>query len=143
MSWISDVSHELRKLKRTKKDLMKFGLLVGSVFLALSVAGMFRHWNQTLSGISVALGAILFLGGALAPMWLTGIHRVWMGIAFAIGWLVSRVILILLFYLVITPVGLVARLTGKDFLEIDFEKKKDSYWVARDRSKKINYEKLF
>ena len=143
MSWISDVSHELRKLKKTKKDLRKFGLLVGSVFIALALAGIFRHWNSTISDVSAAIGAMLVVGGALTPMWLAGIYKVWMGIAFAIGWLVSRVILVILFYLVITPVGLVARLMGKDFLEIDPARKKSSYWIVRDRSKKINYEKLF
>ena len=143
MSWISDVSYELRKLKKTKKDLRKFGLLVGSVFIALAVVGMFRHWNSMIWEVSAAIGAMLFLGGALTPKWLAGVYKVWMGIAFAIGWLVSRVILVILFYLVITPVGLIARLMGKEFLEVDPAKKKDSYWIAKDGSKKINYEKLF
>ena len=143
MSWISDVAHELRKLKKTKKDLRKFGLLVGSVFIALCGLGMYRHWNSSLNEASGIVGSILFLGGALRPMWLAGVYSVWMGAAFAIGWLVSRVILVILFYLVITPIGLIARSMGKEFLEIGPDRKKNSYWIAKDRAKKINYEKLF
>ena len=71
------------------------------------------------------------------------VYAVWMGIAFALGWVVSRAILILLFYFIITPIGMVARLFGKKFIDITFSHASESYWISRGNSKKINYEKMF
>ena len=45
MSWISDVRGEMRRLKRTPKEIRKFAYLVGSVFILVGGAGVFKHWN--------------------------------------------------------------------------------------------------
>jgi hypothetical protein len=61
------------------------------------------------------------------------------------GAVMSRVLLGIIFYLVITPLGLAARLTGKQFLDLKFKEVKPSYWIERTRSKKVpsDYEKQF
>ena len=69
---------------------------------------------------------MLLLGGLLNPKALERVYAVWMGIAFALGWVVSRAILILLFYFVITPIGIVARLSGKKFIDITFPQASES-----------------
>ena len=81
--------------------------------------------------------------GVFVPELLKEAYRVWMAAAFAIGWLVSRIILLILFYFVLTPVGFLARLFKKEFMDTDFRKKKESYWIPKSGDKKINYEKLF
>ena len=53
--------------------------------------------------------------GLVLPRVLKWVYTVWMSIAFALGFVMAHVILTLLFLLVITPMGLVARMTGKDF----------------------------
>ncbi len=62
-----------------------------------------------------------------------------------LGSVVSRVILTLLFFLVLTPTGLVARLAGKDFLRLKLDRKAASYWIKRERTVKSqqDYEKQF
>jgi hypothetical protein len=57
----------------------------------------------------------------------------------------TRVILTVLFYLVLTPIAVTARLFGKQFLDLSFRDPKDSYWVLRekDSSKERNYEAQF
>lgn len=57
----------------------------------------------------------------------------------------TRVILIVLFYLIITPMGLLAKLFGTSFLDMKFKEKKESYWVAvkEERSARFNYERQF
>ena len=61
-----------------------------------------------------------------------------------LGWIMTRVILSIVFYLIITPIGLITRLLGEDFLELK-KSKVDSYWNQRDRNIEINqdYEKQF
>ena len=143
MSWISDVRVELRSLKRTPKELRKFAYLVGSVFILIGGAGFFKHWDVLVVAALWGAGLILLLGGLLNPRSLERLYAVWMGIAFALGWVVSRAILILLFYLVITPIGMLARLFGKKFIDITFPQAVESYWISRQNSKRINYEKMF
>ena len=67
-----------------------------------------------------------------------------MTFAAILGWVMTRVILSLVFYLIITPIGLLTRLLGEDFLAL---KKIDSnsYWSYRDSSEELNqnYEKQF
>jgi len=57
----------------------------------------------------------------------------------------TRIILSLLFYLIITPIGLISRLLGKQFLELRWNKLKGSYWNIRKKENYItdHYEKQF
>ena len=143
MSCISDVRVEMRGLKRTPKELRKFAYLVGSVLVIVGGAGLFKHWHVLVVAALWGAGLMLLLGGLLTPRLLEGVYTVWMGIAFGLGWVVSRAILVLLFYLVITPIGMLARLFGKKFIDITFPQAGESYWISRQNSKKINYEKMF
>ncbi len=143
MSWISDVRDEIHHLRFSRKELRKFGLLVGSVFVVLSGIGMYRGWSTGGTVILLLAGVLLLACGLFLPESLKQVYRTWMAVAFAIGWLVSRLILIILFYFVLTPVGFLARFFEKEFLDTNFRKKKESYWIAKSTDKKINYEKLF
>ena len=68
-----------------------------------------------------------------------------MGFALILGSIMTRVILSVLFYLVITPIGLISKLSGKDFLDLKFDKSVSSYWIPRKKIifEKANYEKQF
>lgn len=142
MSWIKDVSHEIKALDISAKSLKKFGLTVGTVFL---VAGLLLLWRGAWSSVRIyfiAIGFALLLSGLLQPEKLKNIYKVWMGFAFALGWIVSRIILMVLFYFVLMPIGFVAKVVGKDFLDIKFQDGKESYWIPKEK-KKIDYEKMF
>jgi hypothetical protein len=66
-----------------------------------------------------------------------------MGMAFAMGWVMSRVLLIVLFYLVVVPTGVIARLAHKHFMATDFRTKKETYWLPKTDSHQENYEKMY
>ena len=120
-------------LKATPRDLRKFGLTVGGVFLGLGVLFYLRHkpwWPWFVSP-----GAPLVVLGAILPRSLKWIYVAWMTLAMLMGAVVSTVLLVLLFCLVVTPMGLVARLVGKDFLSQKLEPGAASYWLVRDVSK--------
>lgn len=143
MSWISDVKHELRHLHSSAKELRKFGFLVGFVFLLLAGFGYYRGWRTAEEIVFIAVGVLLLAGASFSPSSLRRPYLGWMTIAFALGWLISRLVLMILFYLVITPVGLIARLLGKEFIDTDFRKKKESYWITKPVSRKTNYGKMY
>ncbi len=119
MSWIKDVKEELKALDISKKSLRNFGLLVGGIFLLL---GFWIYYSsQSVFGIIFfVVGALLFIFGLLLPNFLSGVYKIWMGLAFALGWVVSRILLIILFYLGITTIGFIAKIFGKKFLDIKF-----------------------
>lgn len=139
MSWINE---EYRKLDRSRRALRSFGFAVGSVFLVL---GCFLVWRQRGAGWPLIwLGTILVLAGGLAPSTLKWVHGPWMIFALALGWVVTRILLMLVFFLVVTPLGLLQRLFGKRVIEVDFKIDAASYWQARPvRPTPEDYEKQF
>ncbi len=143
MSWIDDVRSELKQLKTTARELRKFAYLVGAAFLLVGGAGVFKHWHGSVVAACWLIAAVLAAFGSAKPKVLRMVYMAWMGFAFAVGWIVSRAILILLFYLVITPIGAAARLFGKKFIDNTFPAPNESSWVMRDKSKIMDYEKMF
>ena len=64
--------------------------------------------------------------------------------ALALGWVMTRILLTIVFFLVVTPIGLLQRLFGKRAIEVDFKPDAASYWQARTaRPAPEDYEKQF
>lgn len=123
---------DLRRLDTSPRALRKFGLMVGGVFLALALLLWWRQrawwlWLAVPGGMLVAVGAVL-------PATLRWVYLAWMGLALVLGTVMSTVLLTLLFYLAVTPIGWLARFRGKDFLRRRIEPGSASYWLKRDRS---------
>ena len=139
MSWIND---EYQKLDRSPQALRRFGIVVGTVLLLLG--SLLLVGNRNAGGPFFAIGALLFLFAAFAPGVLRYVHRPWMTVAFALSWLVTRVILTLLYFLVVTPIGLLQRLCGKRALEFRFKSDETTYWQPRTTPPvAADYEKQF
>jgi hypothetical protein len=138
------IREELKQLKTDAKALRKFGLTVGGVLALLGLWCWLRHkpaWPYLLTP-----AAPLLVLGLAWPASLRQVYLGWMAMALVLGLVVSTVLLTLFFYLVITPVGLLARLVGRDFLSRRLDPKAASYWLVRDRSAakaKIDYERQF
>lgn len=105
MSWIKDVSYEIAKLDFSVKSLRKFGITVGGIFVLLGLWFLFQNIFEITKYILLSVGLILLLGGLLSPKNLNSTYKIWMGFAFALGWVMSRVILSVLFVFVITPIN--------------------------------------
>jgi hypothetical protein len=93
----------------------------------------------------LGLSAVFLLLGLAAPVVLRPVRRVWMRVAEAMGWFMTRVILTILFYLGFTPIAVLGRLFGKHFLEMRMDKSRSSYWepcekTVRDRA---SYDKQY
>jgi hypothetical protein len=107
----------------------RFGLSVGGVFLALGALLAWRN-HPTIGTILGVPGALLVLGGLVVPQWLGPVERGWMRFAAVAGAFNARIILGLAYYLVISPVGVVMRLFGRDPLDRRL-RTGDSYWRKR------------
>lgn len=141
MSWIKDVKNEVKLLNVSKMILRKFGLLVGGVFLLIGF--LINNSSQSSIGtIFLLMGGLLLIFGLLLPNSLSVVYKVWMSLAFVLGWVMSRVLLIILFYGVITTIGYIAKIMGKKFLDLKFEPNKNSYWIKKSDAK-IDYSKMY
>ena len=138
------IREELKALKTGTRELRRFGLMVGSVFLLL--AAWFTWRGKFFYPYFLVAGVALVVPGLLVPAALRHVYLVWMALAFALGLVVSTVLLTLFYYLVVTPIGLAARLFGKDFLSERWDRRAESYWIAVRRSeprRKEEYEQQF
>ncbi len=143
MSWISDVRLELKALDTSRKSLRNFGLLIGAIFILLAVWFYIRAKHTLQIYGFGGVGLVLFISGTVMPAILRAPYRVWMGFAFGMGWIVSRVILTVLFFLVLFPMGILARLFGKEFMDLNMKKKKDSYWIKNGGTQAPHYDKMY
>jgi glucose-6-phosphate-specific signal transduction histidine kinase len=138
------IRDELKQLKTGPGDLRKFGLTVGGVFALLAVVFWLRH--KPFFPYLLLPAAPLLALGLVWPRGLKGVYLGWMALAFVLGHIVSSVLLGLFFYLVVTPIGLLARSVGKDFLSRKWDRQATSYWLPRDPSvpkTKADYEQQF
>ena|ERR1035437_791509 len=137
------IKDEINSIKQSPKDLRKFGLTVGILLLLVAFLLIWKHKPSQFYFLSI--GTILVLSGLLFPTLLRPINKAWMTFAILLGWLMTRVILSLLFYLVITPISLIARISGKHFLDLKIDKSRASYWEKRKNvpSSPADYERQF
>lgn len=113
----------------SKKDLRKFGLTLGAGFAVLGAIVLWR--GKGFYPYLFCVSAAFLLIGLLVPGLLRPVRRVWMRAAEAMGWFMTRVILALVFYLGFTPMGVIGRLLGKRFLEMDPDPSAQTYWQEK------------
>lgn len=138
-----NLREDIKQLKTSDRDLRKFGLSVGGVFAVLGLLFLWRH--KDIYPWFLGPGVGLMVAGAVLPRALKWVYIGWMSMAFVLGFVMAHVILTLFFFLVLTPVGLLARLTGKDFLSLKLDRRAPSYWIPHERKPKspADYERQF
>src|SRR3989338_9101691 len=132
---------ELNEIPSSKTDLRKFGWTLG---IAFGLFGAFFWWRgKSLASYFWGLSVFFLFFGTFIPVLLKPIQKVWMTLALLMGFVMTRVILAVVFYLVITPIGLVLKATGKDFMNKSFPGKENSYWTDHAVRTKEDYERQF
>ncbi|MGH7597068.1 MAG: SxtJ family membrane protein [bacterium] len=120
---------EIKSIKATTKEARKFGFTIG-IFLLVIAAWLF--WKQRPSFPYFAyIGGGFALAGLILPVLLKPIYKVWMSFAVVMGFIMTRVILTILYFGMFTPIALVAKFLGKDLLDERWDKNAGTYWVKR------------
>ena len=115
----------------SRKDLRVFGIGLG-VILGLVTGVLF--WKGRTGVVLLIPGALSILfavTGILAPGAINPVYRLWMPVARAVGWFNTRLILMLVYFLVLTPMGIILRLFGWDPLRLK-NRETESYWIVKD-----------
>ncbi len=133
---------EIKNIKTTNKDIRSFGITIGIILFIISSL-LFYYDKSSYQMIAYAGGGFIGLG-IFIPILLKPIYILWMTFAVILGWVMTRVILSLVFYFIITPISFVTRLFGEDFLSLK-RIDSNSYWNKRDNEIELNqnYEKQF
>jgi hypothetical protein len=122
----------IKKITATSKELRKFGLMFAALCVLAAAYAIYKGsaiWPWFAGGAAFFLGTGLALRQLLRPIYIG-----WMTLAFALGWINTRVLLGVFFYVVLTPIGLVLRLTGKDLLNERIDRSAATYWKKRDHA---------
>ncbi|WP_114940731.1 SxtJ family membrane protein [Mucilaginibacter endophyticus] len=104
----------------------KFGLIVGGACLSIS-AWRYVAYHQQVTWL-FAIGILLVLAALITPLILNPLRLLWDRVGNFLGTINTTIILFVLYFLVITPIGLVMRLFKKSKLELRFDPQALSYW---------------
>jgi len=127
----------------TPKQLREFGLLFGGIFIGLF--GLLLPWLKSSAWPlwPWIIGAITGGLGLVYPLALKGFYALWIKFGNVMGFINTRIIMFILFYLIVAPIGLLMNVMGKDPMRRRFEKDSPSYRIVSENHDKDHMEKPF
>ncbi|MCM8757727.1 MAG: SxtJ family membrane protein [Candidatus Omnitrophica bacterium] len=133
----------MERLDLSRKSLRRFTLMLVIVLFLWGTFLSLKHKEVYL--YFYLIGLIFILIGLICPGLIKPLYIIWMRTAYVISWFITHLILIVLFYLIVTPYGLFMRMFGYDPLERKIEKRKDSYWKPKSKRgfNQKDFERLF
>lgn len=137
------LKEEIKFIDKSENAVKKTGVTVGVVLILLSL--VLWYLGKTSSIYFSAIGGLFVIVAVILPSLLRPFHIAWMMLALLMGFVMSRVILTILFYIILTPIGIIARIFGKKFMPLGFDKSASTYWEKRENPVKqqIDYERQF
>lgn len=127
----------------SRKELRDFGLITGGMaagVFGLALPLLFDHDFPKWPWI---VGSVLIAWALAAPATLKPVYQVWMTIGMALGWVNTRIIMTVMFYLIIVPVGLLRSVTAKDPMARTMSPKEQTYRKASDVPERKHVERPF
>ena len=119
-------------MKNTEKITLpsnkSFGLVFFIVFLIISLYPLIN--GQSIRLWSLIISLIFLVLGLLNSKFLAPLNKVWFKFGLFLGKIISPIVMGIIFFLVVTPIGLIMRILGKDLLNLKYNKNK-SYWIEK------------
>ena len=112
-----------------------FGLTVGGILAAIAIVNMLLSEEGRLGWFMptlLAAGVALVVLGIVAPTRLAPLNRAWTALSLILFKIVNPLVLGIMFFLVVLPIGLLMRLFGKDPLRLKFDREAPTYWIDKE-----------
>ena len=109
-----------------------FGIVFFIVFILIALYPLLN--GQEIRLWALIISAVFLILGLLKSKLLTPLNKLWFRFGIFLGKIISPIIMGFIFFLVVTPIGLIMRLLGKDVLNLKYNKEK-SYWIEKDGPK--------
>ncbi len=108
-----------------------FGIIFFIVFLLISVWPILKGLEIRVWALIISL--IFLLLGLINSNFLTPLNKTWIKFGILLGKIIAPLVMGLIFFLIVTPIGLLLRIFGKDVLNLKFSKA-NSYWLKREKN---------
>mgnify|MGYP001188437786 FL=1 len=105
-----------------------FGIVFFIVFLLIALYPL--TYSQDIRNWSVIISIIFLVLGLFNSKILTPLNKLWFKFGIFLGKIISPIIMGIIFFLVVTPIGLLMRLLGKDLINLKYNNNK-SYWIEK------------
>ena len=108
-----------------------FGLVFFFIFLIITFwppadDGQIRIW-------SIIIGIVFLILGLMNSKLLTPLNRLWFKFGMLLGAIIAPIVMVIIFFLVVTPISFFMKLIGKDLLRKKYDKNSKSYWIKREK----------
>lgn len=113
----------------TRRTLTSFAFIMSAALIIIAAFQWRRGASQWVLITLIAIASVFLIAAAVAPSLLRPVYRGWMRVGEVLAWVNTRVILTLIFFLVVTPIGLLMRLFGRSPIATA---RNDSYWTDVD-----------
>ena len=122
----------LSKSKIKISSNRNFGLVFFIIFLIVSLWPL--TYEEPIRTWSAILSLVFLILGLMNSKLLTPLNQLWFKFGMILGAVVAPIVMGVVFFLVVTPIGIVMKLMGKDLLNKKHNKKKQTYWIKRKTS---------
>jgi len=146
MNIIREIREEIQGAWKepSSKDLS----LLAALFLVIpgAIGCYLAFWKGSENGYIWIVAGLALAVSRLIPPLFRAIYRLWLGFSVVLGYFISRILLTIIFFLVLTPTGLIMRMVGKDPMERKLDPDAPSYWRPKEKSEDTSierYEKQF
>ena len=109
-----------------------FGIVFFIIFFLIALYPLLS--DQEIRLWALIISAIFLILGLLKSKLLTPLNKLWFRFGIFLGKIITPIIMGIIFFIVVTPIGLIMRLIGKDVLNLKYNKEK-SYWIEKDGPK--------
>ena len=114
---------------KSKENNKGFGLLFFIVFLLISLWPLLKGDNPRIYLLPIA--ALFLILGILNSKILTPLNKAWIKFGELLGRVIAPIVMLVIFFSILTPIGLLLKFFGKDLLQIKNNKSIKSYWISR------------
>lgn len=133
----------MQKVDTDKVSLRKYGIIMGVAFLVIAGIIFLKRGSFNYPVLSVSL--FFFLAGIFLPFILKPVYIVWMWLAHLLSWFNTRLLLLVIYLLLFTPISLILKLFRRDLIDIRIDRTAGSYWKKKEKNEFVpaDYERQY
>jgi hypothetical protein len=120
-----------RRQKSEERKALEFAAILACAGLAFAAVALLKHHGARAATYAGAGIGVLAVAVIVRPLWLR-FFRLWMKLAEGMGWVMTRVLLSVFYYAILTPFGWARRLSGNPTLDTAWRDGKTSYWIDKE-----------
>ena len=118
--------------KKNLSSNKSFGIVFFVVFLLIAIYPLIKGNNINFLFLSISI--IFLILGILNSKILEPLNKIWIKFGYVLGKVISPIVMLIIFFLVVFPTGLLIKIFKKNYLGIRYDKKKDAYWIPKNEN---------